>query len=149
MLGAVSDAIISSARRVSLGGGGGGGDLARGSGRVSFGGVASTAESKPLKKSAPGSSEELQELASSMDGELELMKSEVQSLTQRVTDMCAEQARMTLKQESMQRELHDTRLQLSKLEGSGGCFGGCFSCCQPKGSRTIDAGLEPPLRQQA
>ena len=141
MLGAVSDAIISSARRISTGGGGGG--------RVSFGGVKSTAESKPLRKSAPGSSEELQELASSMSDELEAMKSEVQSLTQRVTYMNDEQARMTLKQESMQRELHDTRLQLSKLEGSGGCFGGCFSLCKPKGSRTVDAGLEPPLRQHA
>ena len=135
LLGAVSDAIVNSARSITGGGSSSGGK----GGRVSFGGTTTIVE--PKKTSAPGSSEELQEFASHVNDEIEGFRNEMERLTQQVADMHENQERLILKQESMQRELHDTRLQLSKLQsGGGGCFGACFSGCS--GNHTIDANLE-------
>ena len=139
LLGAVSDAIVNSARSIT-GGGPGSGSGGRG-GRVSFGGVTSVAEGAPKKTSAPGSSEELQEFASHVNDEIESFRTEMERLTLQVADFHESHTRLVLKQESMQRELHDTRLQLSKLQsGGGGCCVGCLSGCS--GNHTIDASLE-------
>jgi len=90
----------------------------------------------PRDDTADGLSTDIWEIAGKLSTDIDHSKATIESLLGTVKELRDEQDRMQRKHESMQRELHDTRLQLSQLEGrSSSCCS--FWCFGKSGSSSI------------